>query len=286
MHSGSAISRHQLGTQLRQLRQAQSLRLETAAARLGIAASTLSRIETGRAPTKLVYLHALLDLYGLDDQERRKQLTEMAMAGQHKEWWADHGGLLPAATAAYLGLEATAMHVRGFTAHAVPALLQTPAYAKAFFKASRPELDAAGISRLVRLQIRRQLSPDQSDRRIDLILDEAALLRSVGTKQVMADQLGHLRTVADDPSLTVRVIRFAATRPVLCPAFTLLELPGTQDPDIACFESIGGHVDIRRHAAEVADLRTMFKALASSALSPASSAKLIGTYADHCRTAC
>lgn len=47
MHTGPAISRHQLGVQLRQLRQAQSLRLETAAAKLGVAPSTLSRIENG-----------------------------------------------------------------------------------------------------------------------------------------------------------------------------------------------------------------------------------------------
>lgn len=44
-----AVSRHRLGTQLRQLRQARALRLADVAAELGIAGSTLSRIETGKA---------------------------------------------------------------------------------------------------------------------------------------------------------------------------------------------------------------------------------------------
>jgi transcriptional regulator with XRE-family HTH domain len=55
MQAGPAISRHQPGMQLRQLRKAHSLRPETAAVKLGVAPSTLSRIETGQAPTKISY---------------------------------------------------------------------------------------------------------------------------------------------------------------------------------------------------------------------------------------
>jgi hypothetical protein len=48
--------------------------------------------------------------------------------------------LLPAETGTYLGLEAAAEHVRGYAGHVVPALIQTSAYAEAFFKVTRPEL--------------------------------------------------------------------------------------------------------------------------------------------------
>jgi transcriptional regulator with XRE-family HTH domain len=64
-HRTSGIERRRLGRQLRQFRQDKGLRLEDAANRLGVAASTLSRIETGRAPTRTSYLLLLMDMYGI-----------------------------------------------------------------------------------------------------------------------------------------------------------------------------------------------------------------------------
>jgi hypothetical protein len=47
-----AAPRRILGAALRELREDRALRLEDAATRLGVAASTLSRIETGKAPAR------------------------------------------------------------------------------------------------------------------------------------------------------------------------------------------------------------------------------------------
>jgi DNA-binding XRE family transcriptional regulator len=279
VQASPAIGRHQLGVHLRQLRISRSMRLEDAAAKLEIAPSTLSRIEKGLAPTRTSYLLMLLDLYGVQDPERRKQLTEMAAAGQRKDWWADHASLLPAGTGTYLGLEAAAGNVREFAAHAVPGLLQTPGYAQAFFQATRPELDPAQISSLVSLQHRRQ-QQGQAGRTLDLVLDESVLLRSIGSPRVMAGQLAHLLTLTANPSVTIRVIRLTATRPVLSPSFTLLSLPGTAGPGIACLEGIGGQIDITRRAADAETLDGIFQALVTSALTAARSAKLIGKHAE------
>lgn len=278
VRTSPAISRHQLGMHLRQLREAQPLRLEDAAAKLGVAPSTLSRIETGRSLTRLVYLRALLDLYGVDDVVRREQLTELAVAGQRKDRWAYYANLLPAGTSTYLGVESTAEHVRGYAAHAVPALLQTPGYAEAFFKATRPELRATEISSLVEVQLHRQ-RPDRDDRKIDLILDESILLRSVGSTKIMADQLARLLTFTNESLVTLRVIRLATAQPVLSPSFTLLDLPGPTDSAIACLESIGGPVDVSRRATDVKGKEGIFETLARSALTAARSAKLIDRYA-------
>ena len=283
METGTAMSRHQLGMHLRQLRTTQPLRLESAAAKLGIAPSTLSRIENGQSPTRLTYLSTLLDLYGVHDPLQRERLTEMAVAGRRKDWWAKYANLLPAGTGTYLGLEATAERVRGFAADAVPGLLQTRGYAEAFFKATRPELGTAEISGLVGLQLRRQRLPGHDGRRLDLILDESVLLRSVGSPRVMADQLAHLLVVTSEPSVTVRVIRLATTRTVLGQSFTLVHLRADAESVIACLEGIGGQVDVYRRAADVDAMQRMFGVLARSALSPAESAKLIGRYVDKSR---
>jgi hypothetical protein len=81
-----ALSRYRLGADLRRLRQARSLRIEDVAARLGIAPSTLSRMETGHSQVKAAYLTVLLDLYRVRDQAQRDQLTDLAWDGMGKGW--------------------------------------------------------------------------------------------------------------------------------------------------------------------------------------------------------
>jgi transcriptional regulator with XRE-family HTH domain len=49
---GPEITRQRLGTALRELREERGILLADAAAELGVAPSTLSRIETGKAPTR------------------------------------------------------------------------------------------------------------------------------------------------------------------------------------------------------------------------------------------
>lgn len=104
MQTGPAMGRHQLGTYLRQLRNARSMRLEDVAAKLDIAPSTISRIENGTAPVKTTY-HAMLDLYRVDDPAERDHLTGMARAGQRRDWWVDHRSMLPDGLGTYLGME-------------------------------------------------------------------------------------------------------------------------------------------------------------------------------------
>jgi ribosome-binding protein aMBF1 (putative translation factor) len=86
--SGPAVLRHQLGTELRRLREASSLRLEDVATGLGLAPSTLSRIETGKAPARTSYVYTMLDIYGVHDSQQRRALIDTAREGQRKSWWA------------------------------------------------------------------------------------------------------------------------------------------------------------------------------------------------------
>ena len=69
MPLGPTVRRRRLGAELRRLREGHSLKLEEVAAQLGVAPSTLSRIETGKAPTKSAYLNQMLETYGVADAE-------------------------------------------------------------------------------------------------------------------------------------------------------------------------------------------------------------------------
>src|ERR1700757_4730542 len=114
MTMGPTVRRRRLGSELRKLRDANGLKLEEVAERLGVAPSTLSRIETGKAPTRTAYLNAMLELYGVDDPGQRQVLLEMAREGHRKGWWAVWDGVLPTGFGIYVGLEAEAPALGGY----------------------------------------------------------------------------------------------------------------------------------------------------------------------------
>jgi transcriptional regulator with XRE-family HTH domain len=166
-----AISRVKLGTELRQLREARRLRLADVATKLGVAASTLSRIETGRAPIRACYLNTMADLYQIDDPDQRRRLTDLAREGHRDGWWTQFTDLLPTATCHYLGLESAATSIRVFTTQAIPGLLRTPGYATAAWQATRPSADPAQLNRLLAITRHRQELLNDEDFRLHAILD-------------------------------------------------------------------------------------------------------------------
>jgi transcriptional regulator with XRE-family HTH domain len=272
---GPSFLRLRLGRELRELREARSLRLEEVAAHLGVAASTLSRIETGKAPTRTSYLTILLDLYGVDDADQRRRLADIAREGQRKSWWSDYEDLITAETGRYLGLEAAAAQVRSWSVLAVPGLLQTADYAEAVVRATRPELSASQARRLAAIPLGRQTMARNSGRRLNLIIDEAALIRPVAPPDVMTDQMQHLATATADPSVTVKVVALTAPRPILSPSFALLNFSDLDDPGVACCEGVGGQLLLTQHAEQVSSLHSTFAALSRAALSPAATKDLI-----------
>ena len=97
---------------------------------LGVAPSTLSRIETGKAPTKSAYLTRCSRRTG-STTRAAPVLVDMAREGHRKGWWAAYDDVLPSGFDIYVGLEAETAAVRGYEISVVHGLLQTPDYARA-----------------------------------------------------------------------------------------------------------------------------------------------------------
>jgi transcriptional regulator with XRE-family HTH domain len=269
---GPTIRRHRLGAELRRLRDASGLRLEDVAARLDVAPSTLSRIETGKAPTRTSYLYTMLDIYGVDDPQQRCHLADLAREGQRKGWWADYDDLLPPGTGSYLGLEAAASKICTFAVQAIPSLLQTAGYAAAVIRAG---LSAEQQDRLVAVTMRRQeISPGL--RELHAVIDESALLRTFGSADVMAAQLDHLASTTTDPLITVQVLRLTASPQLLSPGFTILSFTDQADPDVGCGNGDEDQVNLTTGSDSVSRLRSTFTKLTQHADTPARSAELIG----------
>jgi transcriptional regulator with XRE-family HTH domain len=228
------MHRRRLGAELRGLRETRCLRLEDAAAALGVAPSTLSRIETGRAPTRTSYLTLLLDLYGVSDQDQRQSLADTARAGQRKESWWDYRDLLPAGADMYIGMEATASTVCSYSPSTIPDLLQTSDYTAALIRATRPSLTREQIRRLSVLTRRRQEHLHDDTRHYHLVLDESVLLRELGSARTMNDQIKHLGKATTNPAVTVQIVALAPAQPLVTGPFTLLNFSDPADPGAVC----------------------------------------------------
>jgi transcriptional regulator with XRE-family HTH domain len=272
VHAEAAAGRMGLGGSLRQLREARSLRLEDVALSLGVAPSTLSRIETGKAPTRIGYLHMMLDLYGITDPGRRRELADLARAGQRKEWWADWRDLLPPGADTYLRLEAAATHMRVYSGHVLPGILHTIGYAAAAWQAAHPRLTAQQAGHLAGLTMRRKGELRRNGTRLHVVIDESALVRPIAPSDIMADQLSYLDT-APSSTITIQVVRLGAATPALSPDFSLLSLPGS-DRDVVGYRG-PGHVLTSSLPTRLQAANAAFAALADAALSPAATGELI-----------
>lgn len=261
------IARRRLGVRLRELREAGSLRLEDVAVSLGVAPSTLSRIETGKAPTRCAYLASMLNLYGVDDPELQQEFADLASEGQGRSWWSNCSDLLADGTGRYLSLEASACLVRSYSTQTVPALLQTRDYATAVCQAARPHLTADQIRRLVAITMRRQIILRGNGTNLHLLIDESALVRRIASADVMAAQLDHLRAIADRDSVAVQITALARQLPVLSPSFAVLSFTDPSDTDIAASYGPDSQLLIRSGDSDVNGLVTTFTTLAQAALS-------------------
>jgi transcriptional regulator with XRE-family HTH domain len=276
MAMGPTVRRRRLGTELRRLRDHSGYKLEEVASQLGVAPSTLSRIETGKAPTKTAYLHQMLEMYGVTEVGQRQILVDMAREGHRKGWWADYDDVLPSGFDIYVGLEAETAAVRSYEVSVVHGLLQTADYARAVLGEMFPRHTADQIERLVNLRMTRQRRFDD-DPPLELwaILDEAVIRRAVGGPECMRGQLEHLITQAGRQGVTVQVLPFSTgAHAGHGGPFSILEFPERSDSEVAYVESGAGNLYLEKDR-EVRARAEAFDRLRAAALSPVASTDLI-----------
>ena len=276
MATGPTVRRRRLGAELRRLRDSAGYKLEEVAGMLGVAPSTLSRIETGKAPTKSAYLSQLLELYQVTDAGQRQILVDMAREGHRKGWWAAYDDVLPSGLGVYVGLEAEASGLRSYEIGVVHGLLQTTDYARAVLRASAPRHTADQIERLVDLRMERQRRLGD-DPPLDLwvIHDEAVIRRTVGGPVVMRHQLAHLLVAAGLPGVTLQVLPFdTGAHAGHDGPFSIVEFHDRSDSEVVYVESTAGPIYLEKDR-EVRASAEVFDRLRAAALPPEASLDLI-----------
>ena len=235
-----------LGRELRRLREQRNLSQNEVARLVGATDSKLSRIESGERTVADPDLEQLLTLYGLKpDATRWGRLKALAAEVTVKDWWDEYSRHIEPGFSEWLGLEDVAARISAFQAALIPALLQTPDYARAVEQARRPYRSPVDIDTAVDVIRKRQavLSRADTPAELEAILDESALRREVGSRRVIAEQLAQLPVAGRASNVILRVIPFSAGA-WRSPAssFVQFTLTDTADAptDVVCVEHAAG----------------------------------------------
>jgi transcriptional regulator with XRE-family HTH domain len=264
------VRRRELGALLRKLRTEKGLTVEQAAEQLMFSMSKLSRMETGHGVATARDIRDLCSLYEVTDHAERDHMMKLAAEGRRQAWWQSYD----LGYAMYVGLEAEAVTISAFQSSVVHGLLHTADYARAGHRGARPLLSPDQIELQIEAKLTRQriLTRDEPPT-FRVVLDEAALHRLVGGRQVMAAQLEKILEVAALPNVTVQVLSYdVGAHPATESNFTILELPAA--PGVIFVEGLIGSTYLERND-DLARYQLIFRELESIALSPQGSLDLI-----------
>lgn len=271
---GPTLRSQWLGKLLAETRLEAGKTLRDAATYLSVDISTASRYETGHIPAKPQDVESLLNLYEVDDVERREALFELGREAWRRDWWDGYQRDLTQTFIDYAWLEDRATEIRSFEVLAFSGLLQTREFAEAVIRAHETGKDDQFIRRGVEFRMDRQrvLRKDVPPK-ISLVVDESLLHRPFGGKEVMSQQLNHLVQLTKTGSVEARVLPYmvGAHCGVLGP-FQILDLP-EPFPTVGYAETMAGSVYVE---SEVADnFVQTYNRLRTAALAPDESVELI-----------
>lgn len=265
-----ALRRRELGALLRALRNEKGLTVEQVAERLLCSPSKVSRMETGQGATARD-IRDLCDLYEVSDPAARDRMMTLAREGKRPARWQRYD----LAYARYAELEEEAVAISAFQSSVVHGLLHTADYARAGHEGAMPRLDPDRIDLQIEAKLTRQRILTRDDPpRFDVVLDEAALHRMVGGRQVMADQLTKILETANLPNVVVQVLPYErGFHPAVESNFSILELPNPA-PGVVFVEGLIGSTYLDRPG-DLKRYREIFDRLQSIALNPKDTADLI-----------
>jgi transcriptional regulator with XRE-family HTH domain len=237
--SGPTVQRLVLGGHLRRLREDAGITTDRAAAIIRGSHSKISRMEHGRVGFKERDIADLLTLYGVGLGEERDTLLDLAREANTPGWWQGYSDSLPHWLEPYFGLEAAASFIREYELQFVPGLLQTEDYARALIQLgsapSEEEVQRRTDARISRQQILHRENPPK----LWAVMDESALRRLVGSREIMRAQLRHLIGVCDNESITLQILPFAAgAHRALGGAFTILRYSEPDLRDVVYIEQL------------------------------------------------
>jgi len=246
VHKKPPFRRRRLGKRLRALRESAGLSMDAAAAMLDKSRTSLFRIESGEYKADVHLIRSMMDVYDRWDEG----LLEATRAALKPSWFTSYG----VQDLGYTDVETEASRVCDYPGMHLPGLLHTEPYLRSLFE-----------------RVHHRRSPKHVDNQVA----EAALRREIGGPEIMRAQLQHLIEMAALPTVTLQVLRLKGCPPsAMGGAFTLLEFPEPDEPELLYHEYVTGALHIEDEN-EVREARLVFDSLRSEALNPAETVAMI-----------
>ncbi|MFJ8754766.1 helix-turn-helix domain-containing protein [Streptomyces sp. NPDC102441] len=272
------VRRRRLGQELRRLREIKGMTAEEVAERLLVSQSKISRLENGRRSISQRDVRDLCGVYEVEDHRIVDSLMQMAKDSRQQGWWHAFGDI---PYSVYIGLETDAESLRVYEPQVVPGLLQTRGYAEALITGALPEAPPSDIEKRVSVRARRQdrVNAPEHPLRLWAVIDESALRRLVGGKQVMLEQLEHLIEQSQLPHVTVQVLPFdMGAHPGINGQYAVLEFPDAADSSVVYIEGVTSDLYLEK-ANDVQRYSVMYEHLRAQALNVDQTRQFIGDIA-------
>ncbi|NNN32059.1 helix-turn-helix domain-containing protein [Streptomyces sp. S3(2020)] len=269
-----SLNRRKLRLALRQARERAGLTQREAAEQVEWSQSKLIRVETGTVSVSVSDLRALVTLYHITDPGEVDELEQAARGSKGASWWSKYHDVVTPQFAQYLGYESAAVSLHTYHPIVVPGHLQTRSYAEALLapRGLAPER----AERVVDLRMERQERMfDASGGPVTtFVLDEAAVRRQIGGKEVLDGQLDQLLDFGTRDGITLRVLPFeAGAHYSTLGSFVLLSFP--DDDDLLYLEHAAGSMTGGEDLELLARYQECFHTIAELALGDAESRDLI-----------
>lgn len=209
---GPTALRMIMGGYLRRLREANGITREDAGYEIRSSESKISRMELGRVGFKTRDVEDLLRMYNITDEDEVERLLALVKEANQPGWWHRYGDALPNWFSAYLDLESAATQIRTYEVQLVPGLLQTREYARALLMLGFGHTPLQEIDDRVNVRMSRQNILTREDQPMLLwpVIDEAALHRPFGGRDVMRKQIESLIEACDMPNVRIQIVRFSS----------------------------------------------------------------------------
>jgi transcriptional regulator with XRE-family HTH domain len=238
--AGPTVRRMLVGARLRRLRTELGLTREEAAQAIRASEWKIHRLENGQVGFKDRDIIDLLARYQVTDPAEVADFLTLTREANTPGWWQHYGDVLPSWFRTYVDLEQAATLIRTYEGQFVPGLLQTDDYMRAVVRGAHLEETGDEVGRRVRLRMARQiLLTRDGPPRLWAVVDEAALRRPVGGREVMRGQLERLIEATKLPNVTLQILPFAAgAHPAMVGSFSVLRFPDEELPDIVYLEHL------------------------------------------------
>jgi transcriptional regulator with XRE-family HTH domain len=282
--SSVSVDRRRLRSTLKRERQVAGLTQDQVAEQMDWSLSKVIRIETGAVTVSTNDVKALLTLYGITDKAQVEEIVGLARVARQRPWWSAYRDHYHVGFLAYLDLEAGASSLRFFQPALIPGLLQTPDYARAAIEGTAGEPmqpDQIDLEIEVRSHRQRHVFQRPKPPEIIAILDEAALRRVCGSREVMRGQLQHLTELSRQDLITIQVVPFTAGIPAgNYGAFVIIDFDGSPEDRALHVEHVSRPETVQGTPQTIEPYRRLFERVRTVSLSEKDSIALIARVAD------